>query len=218
MRYQDKTFQQRESELLSAARELFQTQPWDRVTIAEVARQAGIGKGTVYKHFPSKEALYARLVLDRSRLHLSALTATAEEGPAADALHRSLRLAFDQLLADPLHAQLCLQCDRPAFQARLEPEYRAEFCALEGEYLDLFNRLLHSRFADLQLTPSDCEQLLWGVEACVNGVMARIASGGFDNWPEPFDLKLYFDRVTDFALAGLQGQAAALGARTSHGE
>lgn len=218
MRYQDKTFQQRESVLIDAARLLFQTQPWDRVTIAEVARQAGIGKGTVYKHFPSKEALYARLVLDRSRLHLVELRRVAEQAPAAEALRRSLRLAFDQLLADPLHAQLCLQCDRPAFQARLEPDYQAEFCELEGEYLALFSRLLHACFANLQLAPADCEQLLWGVEACVNGVMARIASGGFENWPEPFDIKLYFDRVTDFALAGLQGQAIALSGRTAPGE
>jgi len=66
MRYQEHLFQQREGLLLAAARQLFQAQPWDRVTIAELAQQAGIGKGTVYKHFPSKEALYARLVLDRS--------------------------------------------------------------------------------------------------------------------------------------------------------
>lgn len=48
MRYQEHLFQQREGLLLAAARQLFQAQPWDRVTIAELAQQAGIGKGTVY--------------------------------------------------------------------------------------------------------------------------------------------------------------------------
>lgn len=49
MRYQDQLFEQRESAILDAARRLFAEQPWDRVTIAEVATAAGIGKGTVYK-------------------------------------------------------------------------------------------------------------------------------------------------------------------------
>jgi AcrR family transcriptional regulator len=210
MRYQDQLFQQRESALLEAARQLFQSQSWDRVTIAEVARQAGIGKGTVYKHFPSKEALYARLVLDRSRQHLCELRAVAQQAPAPQAMRRVIRRAFEQLLADPLQAELCQLCDRPAFQERLEPPYREQFLELEGQYLALFNQLLQASFAELELSPADCQHLLWGVEACVNGVMARIASGGFAHWAEPIALDAYFERVTDFIIAGLHGQAAAL--------
>ncbi|NMX89497.1 TetR/AcrR family transcriptional regulator, partial [Pseudomonas sp. WS 5010] len=108
MRYQDQLFQQRENALLQSARQLFQEQSWDRVTIAEVARHAGIGKGTVYKHFSSKEALYARLVLDCSRQHLSELRETANQAPPREAMRHVIRRAFEQLLADPLQAQLCL--------------------------------------------------------------------------------------------------------------
>lgn len=210
MRYQDQLFQQRESALLEAARQLFQNQSWDRVTIAEVARQAGIGKGTVYKHFPSKEALYARLVLDRSRQHLAELQEIAHTAPAAQAMRRVIRHAFELLQADPLQAQLCLLCDRPAFQERLEAHYREQFIELETRYMSLFAGLLQDSFSDLQLSPAHCQHLLWGVEACINGVMARIASGGFAHWAEYIELGAYFDRVTDFIIAGLHGQAAAL--------
>ncbi|MBG0848405.1 TetR/AcrR family transcriptional regulator [Pseudomonas chengduensis] len=210
MRYQDQLFQQRENALLQSARQLFQEQSWDRVTIAEVARHAGIGKGTVYKHFSSKEALYARLVLDCSRQHLSELRETANQAPPREAMRHVIRRAFEQLLADPLQAQLCLLCDRPAFQERLDAPYREQFLELEGQYMALFNQLLQGSFSELQLSPTDCQRLLWGVEACVNGVMARIASGGFAHWAEPIELDAYFQRVTDFIIAGLQGQAAAL--------
>lgn len=210
MRYQDQLFQQRESALLEAARRLFQNHSWDRVTIAEVARHAGIGKGTVYKHFPSKEALYARLVLDCSRQHLTELQQIARSAPAEHALRQVLRRAFELLQADPLQAQLCLLCDRPAFQERLEPPYREQFIELESLYTNLFNELLRRSFSELTLSPAHCQHLLWGVEACINGVMTRIASGGFAHWAEYIELGAYFDRVTDFIIAGLQGQAAAL--------
>ena len=210
MRYQDQLFQQRENALLESARHLFQNDSWDRVTIAEVARHAGIGKGTVYKHFTSKEALYARLVLDCSRQNLAELQEIARSAPAEQAMRRVIRRSFELLQADPLQAQLCLLCDRPAFQERLEPPYREQFVKLEGQYMNLFSSLLQSSFRDLPLSPAHCQDLLWGVEACVNGVMARIASGGFAHWAEYIELDAYFDRVTDFIIAGLQGQAAAL--------
>jgi AcrR family transcriptional regulator len=35
------------------------------VPLDEIARRAGVGAGTVYRHFPSKEALFQAVVLDR---------------------------------------------------------------------------------------------------------------------------------------------------------
>ncbi|MDX1366181.1 helix-turn-helix domain-containing protein [Pseudomonas sp.] len=210
MRLQDRLFLQRESALLDAARLLFRQQPWDRVTIAEVATQAGIGKGTVYKHFPSKEALFARLTLDMSRANLDELRALHAAQPPQLAMRQVIRRAFEQMLADPILTQLCLHCDRPAFQERLEAPYREEFQQLESDYVAFFGQLLQGTLGEPALCPADCQYLLWGVEACVNGVMARIASGGFEHWAEPIALSDYFDRVTDFIIAGLRGQAANL--------
>jgi AcrR family transcriptional regulator len=210
MRLQDRLFLQRESAILEAACLLFRQQSWDRVTIAEVATQAGIGKGTVYKHFPSKEALYARLALDMSRANLAKLRDLQAAQPAQLAMRQVIRRAFEQMLADPILAQLCQHCDRPAFQERLDAPYREQFLRLERDYIDFFSQLLHDTLGERALSPADCQYLLWGVEACVNGVMARIASGGFEHWAEPIALGDYFDRVTDFIIAGLRGQAVSL--------
>lgn len=210
MRYQDQLFEQRENALLDAARRLFAEQPWDRVTIAEVAIAAGIGKGTVYKHFPSKEALYARLVLDLSQANLLELRALHAASTAQDAMRRVIRRAFEQMLANPLQAQLCLHCDRPEFQERLDAPYRQQFRDMEELYQGFFSEMLSVALNNQALSASDCQNLLWGVEACVNGVMARIASGGFAHWAEPIALAEYFDRVTDFIIAGLRSQASEL--------
>jgi AcrR family transcriptional regulator len=210
MRYQDQLFEHRESAILDAARQLFAEQPWDRVTIAEVAIAAGIGKGTVYKHFPSKEALYARLVLDLSREHLVELRALHTASPAQESMRRVIRRAFEQMLENPIQAQLCLHCDRPEFQERLEEPYRQQFIDLEREFQLFFGDMLSVTLNNQVLSQTDCQNLLWGVEACVSGVMTRIASGGFSHWAEPIALDDYFARVTDFIIAGLRAQAAAL--------
>jgi AcrR family transcriptional regulator len=50
--------------ILKAARELFAREEVD-VQIDDIARRAGVGVGTVYRHFPDKEALMGELVRER---------------------------------------------------------------------------------------------------------------------------------------------------------
>ena len=39
------------------------------VPIDEIARRAGVGAGTVYRHFPTKDDLYRAVVEDRHQQH-----------------------------------------------------------------------------------------------------------------------------------------------------
>jgi AcrR family transcriptional regulator len=65
--------------VLEAAAEVFATHGL-AVPIDEVARRAGVGVGTVYRHFPTKEALIEAIVLDR----VEALVERAEELGASE--------------------------------------------------------------------------------------------------------------------------------------
>lgn len=80
--------------ILAAARELFAGDP-DGVQMDDLARRAGVGVGTLYRHFPDKEALMGELVRERFELFNARLRAAiadreAEPGEAlADALRTS---------------------------------------------------------------------------------------------------------------------------------
>ncbi|MFJ2178402.1 TetR/AcrR family transcriptional regulator [Streptomyces sp. NPDC087851] len=50
--------------LLTAASQEFAERGFD-VSIADIARRAGIGKGTVFRHFPTKDHLISAIVIDR---------------------------------------------------------------------------------------------------------------------------------------------------------
>ena len=53
-----------ETAIIEAATRLFAEQGFEAVSVAQIARDAGVGKATVFHHFPSKLALY-EAVLDR---------------------------------------------------------------------------------------------------------------------------------------------------------
>ena len=56
-------FRQREQAILDCALQLFIEQGEDRVTVEMIADKVGIGKGTIYKHFETKNEIYLLLMI-----------------------------------------------------------------------------------------------------------------------------------------------------------
>ncbi|MEV0463510.1 TetR/AcrR family transcriptional regulator [Nocardia tengchongensis] len=68
--------------VLAAAQEAFAAEGIS-VPLDEIARRAGVGAGTVYRHFPTKEALFEAAILDQVEkitAHARALTAAEDPG------------------------------------------------------------------------------------------------------------------------------------------
>jgi AcrR family transcriptional regulator len=104
------------------------------VPIDEIARRAEVGAGTVYRHFPTKEALFAAVIEDRMQ-HLVndgyALLTSVGPGEALFAYLRSLVLqwgATDRGLVDAL-AGLGIDIETVA------PDAEDAFLAMLGDLL-----------------------------------------------------------------------------------
>lgn len=63
--------------ILDVAAEVFSERGFPGATIDEIVARAGTGKGTVYHHFPSKEALFLAVIADREEALQDALEAAA---------------------------------------------------------------------------------------------------------------------------------------------
>jgi AcrR family transcriptional regulator len=82
--------------ILVVAAALFEEKEFHRVSTEEVALCAGIGKGTVYRHFPSKEVLYvAASIYGLSRLR----NALMRDLKAARSGRAAIEVILRQLLA-----------------------------------------------------------------------------------------------------------------------
>jgi AcrR family transcriptional regulator len=79
--------------ILDAARELFADSA--DVAMCQVARRAGVGQGTIYRHFPSRSALAAE-ILDEYIVRFEALAAAEQDDP--DAFFVLLRSLFDGMV------------------------------------------------------------------------------------------------------------------------
>ena len=93
--------------LLAAATELVRRDGADAVTMEDVAARAGVGKGTVFRRFGSREGLMAA-VLNHSEAVWQAevLSGPPPLGPGAPPLDRLLALGRSRMELNLTHAQV----------------------------------------------------------------------------------------------------------------
>jgi AcrR family transcriptional regulator len=93
----------RPGEILDAALDTFVERGYAATRIEEIARRAGVSKGTMYLYYRNKESLF-RAVVDRSMVPMverGEEIARAHRGPAGDLLRSILIAWWDALEASP---------------------------------------------------------------------------------------------------------------------
>ena len=93
---------QRAERILDAAADLVLRWGYRRVTIEEVARHAGIGKGTVYLHFSTRAALFMGVLVRESLGLVDELVAAMRADPAAILPAEQARVTYLAVLGRPL--------------------------------------------------------------------------------------------------------------------
>ncbi len=84
--------------VLEVAREVFAREGL-AVPIDEIARRAGLGVGTLYRHFPTKEALFQAIVVDRMEALVAEARAAADADDAGAAFFAFLTRMVDESAA-----------------------------------------------------------------------------------------------------------------------
>jgi AcrR family transcriptional regulator len=82
--------------VMAAARDAFAANG-EKATLDDIARRAGVGPGTLYRHFPDRESLLAAVYRDEIDALCAKATSLAATYPPREALAVWLRLQFDYI-------------------------------------------------------------------------------------------------------------------------
>jgi AcrR family transcriptional regulator len=128
---------ERRLQLVRAATRLFAERGFRAVSMEDLAAEAGVSGPAVYRHFPSKEALLADLLIDVSHQLLEQGTRRSKNGSAYESL--KLLIAF--------HTDFALR-DRDLIRiqdhdfANLAPEDARTVSRLQRAYLEVWVEVL----------------------------------------------------------------------------
>jgi AcrR family transcriptional regulator len=154
--------------LLDAARLAFADQG-SAVTLEEVARDAGVGIGTLYRHFPTRDALVEQVYRDEAQQLAEAARRLAAGAEPLEALRGWLRLFVDYLATKRSMAELLREL--PGGPAEL---YATSTALVRDSVTLLVDRAVASGAARVEVEPLDLLRALAGV--------ANVSSGA--NWAD----------------------------------
>jgi AcrR family transcriptional regulator len=117
--------------LLDAATQMFCERGLD-VGVGEIAQQAGVGRGTLFRNFPSKEHLIAAIVVERMNESINRGRAALEAPDAGQALFELIEQSVDRS-----------QTDRALFDAIAETWLaNDEIREVHGQLLEMLDALV----------------------------------------------------------------------------
>lgn len=120
-------FVRREETIIHTAFQLFADHGIESVTIDMIAETAGIGKGTVYKHFVSKNDIFACLVIHHGEELMNLLMDVPQDVPVMVQLKKIMRTVWDFQTRDMDQFAVYRQCDQLLFMKGLSPGVRERF-------------------------------------------------------------------------------------------
>ncbi|MDB5513088.1 MAG: TetR family transcriptional regulator [Enterovirga sp.] len=93
-------------QILDGARRVFLAEGFDGASMGEIARAAGVSKGTLYVYFDSKEALFEALTLEERAGLAEALFRLDEADPDVRSALRQLGISFLEAMLAPDHVSV----------------------------------------------------------------------------------------------------------------
>jgi AcrR family transcriptional regulator len=128
------------------------------VSLEEIARRAGVGIGTLYRHFPTREAV-VEAVYRREVEHLAeAVPLLLQASPAGEALHKWMHLFVDYIATKRIIAPSLATAT-----ARTPALYTTSLELITGAISTLVKRAIASGDVRKDIDPSDLLRAMVGV-------------------------------------------------------
>ncbi len=129
--------QVREDLIIEAARNVFGVKTYDKVSMHEIAKAAGIGKSSIYTYFPNQEALFVEIACRDTDRFISALKQTLDDltRPSLQAL---INAYLDYIVENESYWRMITHF---ALHGNIAPEATQKLNLISRQVIDLLERV-----------------------------------------------------------------------------
>jgi len=154
--------------------ELFRDHELNAVTIEQIAEAADIGKGTVYKHFKSKDEIYARIIIQLNRAMRAEIAAIDTALTFRERLYRVIELIWEHDMRDSQFLRrLNHHMMGPGFWENLGTDVQHEFSRLQEEEEHFYTDLLKEAQQRGEIINAPLEELFFCATATIDGAILQ---------------------------------------------
>jgi len=184
-------FKRREEGILAVAYQFLTDMEPSQMTMESIAESAEIGRGTIYKHFKSKNEIYAHLILKRRNFFLEQLVRVDQE--KGDPFDKLIQAYMEYCLENPVAFFVHKRCENHCLYTNLSNELNQAIEDQQQQKIELVEKILNRSFNQSGV---DSDKSLY--EICAGWGMLR---GAIDAMLEErfkmleIDKKVYYQTV-----------------------
>ncbi len=188
----------RRTEILKAAQEIFETSPYDEVSMAQIADAAGVSRSTLYVYFPNREAIFGGMVeqgqIEFARKFQNAMKKT---GDFQERLKTMVSSILD-FLSD--HHALYEKVISPGFRKKTGGDSSQKVDEITQLSRELLRGVIRSGIEEGALPEHDVLESSWVLETLLHGTVGpRLTDSEF-----PVDIERASELVCRYFLTAVK--------------
>lgn len=188
----------RQEQLIGIACRLFALRGYAGTSLRDIAEEAKITKAALYYHFPNKEALYHRIVLDSLRSLIDRVRAAVDAAPTPlEKVRQHLLMSVQVMESD----RDSWNAGSSAFWMGTESEPRSLALALRNEYEQLLRSCIAQAIEAGEFRPGNVALIGRFLLSALNQLSR------WHNPQGPLSSREVMEQYLDMALQGLQAPA-----------
>jgi len=134
MKLREQKKKKTKASILTAAIKLFSDQGYDRTSIEQIAREAGVGKGTVYSYFHTKKDIIKGFCeFELEQIHEKLVSRSDQDAPVLDQMKTIYMMEFNHITSNKEFGRLFLR--ESVFP---DDESAKDSMEMDQKYLELF--------------------------------------------------------------------------------
>ncbi len=195
----EREFKRREEEILETAHQLLCNMEPQKMTMELIAEKAEIGRGTLYKHFKSKDEIYAHLMLRRRKKFIQRLKDINQE--EEEKILKLVRSYMEYCLIDPQDFAVHKRCEQHCLRSNLGQHIINALDAQQNEKIKLIDQILQTAIGKNTVNTDDLSYYIcagWGMQ---RGAIDALLENRFGDVIQNRDK--YFKTVEQMLLGGL---------------
>lgn len=162
-------FKKREEEIINVAYELLTRLEPLQMTMEMIAERAEIGRGTIYKHFSSKDEIYARLIINRRSYFLKTLQnlKNTDNTTLKDIIEAYIEYAANDTEAYSVHKK----CLNHYLKSNINENLVLIMQEQENQKIELIEFIMKKVLKELDLEPLNIKYLIYAGWGMLRGAM-----------------------------------------------
>lgn len=195
--------------ILDSARTVFFEQGFERANLDEVARRAGLAKGTIYRHFDSKAELYVEVLVQNAEVFLERMRRVVDpQHSASDQIRKLGRFYFDHYTSQLEYFRIFWAIDNQRLIGELPPNLVALVTEVWKRALTLLAEVIERGVTAGEFAPCDpwlTANVVWvGANAVIQTLEVPARR---DLWER--DVAQVYRETIELYLRGLAAKPAA---------